>query len=98
LAFIRDDDTGLWRRRGDDHPLASGRRGWWLKRYPQDRTYGESWLSRMTIRAGAEQPVDGGTTVERDHPPAYSGDRGQQFQAIVGTNSTASWAGFMPIG
>jgi hypothetical protein len=29
---------------------------------------------------------------------AYSSDRGQQFQAIVGTNSTASWAGFMPIG
>jgi hypothetical protein len=29
---------------------------------------------------------------------AYSGDRGQQFQAIVGTNSTASWAGFMPMG
>jgi hypothetical protein len=29
---------------------------------------------------------------------AYSNDRGQQFQAIVGTNSTASWAGFMPIG
>ena len=28
---------------------------------------------------------------------AYSGDRGQQFQAIVGTSSTASWAGFMPI-
>src|SRR4051794_38701216 len=29
---------------------------------------------------------------------AYSSDRGQQFQAIVGMNSTASWAGFMPIG
>jgi hypothetical protein len=29
---------------------------------------------------------------------AYSSDRGQQFHAIVGTNSTASWAGFMPTG
>jgi hypothetical protein len=27
-----------------------------------------------------------------------SNDREQQFQAIVGTNSKASWAGFMPIG
>ncbi|WP_193009654.1 hypothetical protein [Roseomonas sp. FDAARGOS_362] len=33
----------------------------------------------------------------RNDLPAYSSDRGRWFQAIVGTNSTASWAGFLPI-
>jgi transposase len=37
-----------------------------------------------------------GTSI-RAHQNAYSGDRGQRFQAIVGTNSTASWAGVMPM-
>lgn len=57
--------------------------------------YGRQWFSlqdrsEAMMQAGAESAASG--------LAAYSGDRGQQFQAIVGTNSTGSWAGFMPIG
>jgi hypothetical protein len=43
---------GLRRRWGDDHPQASRRSGWWLKRCSAGPTHGESWLSGTTIRGG----------------------------------------------
>ena len=55
-------------------------------------------MTGPTDRANPVRPPGQFLWITRCGTPmtAYSGDRGQQFRAIVGTNSTASWAGVMP--